>query len=500
MPDSPIKDVPFGEALKVSLNNYYDLLKNQVGGLATEEYLQLKLVADAVDVSEEKYKWFSYYNLLRRSDQAIKPTPVTGVVMTAASDLVLEYERFLRQLRSYVVRVALTADEQKQLAELDLRLGRLRSQVQQFAMADRAAWKEFAELMGYAVGDKAAYVQWSVYNGHLRDIENLMRQIREAEFDKKTILDRQYPEPTDREVIDAEFDFENPVMRLRYPIHPDFEYPDGANFNVTYLALLPLGNSALFDDRRVVTWDKTLGWMKTAHAGRFAAAFDRTTSESKSIDTDWGGSSSASYGFFIKVNANASDHTQITEDFRRATKLDVSAAAAFKVAINYPKWFRPTLFEHKRVVDNPHDFEPFFGAKGTLLYVPSHLILVRGFKVEFTSSQNWTFDYKRRFSASGGGGINVFGISFGGSGGYTNETKEHKVDSSATKLTIEDDAATVRFVGYAVKKNTVMERSVEGVLRAAFVSEGINHMTAMDGVSDSARKTESTSSTAPRRG
>jgi len=35
-----------------------------------------------------------------RSDQAIKPTPVTGVVLTAAADLVLEYERFLRQLRA----------------------------------------------------------------------------------------------------------------------------------------------------------------------------------------------------------------------------------------------------------------------------------------------------------------------------------------------------------------------------------------------------------------
>jgi len=64
--------------------------------------------------------------------------------------------------------------------------------------------------MGYPVGDRTAYVQWSVYGGHLRDIENLMREVREAEFDKKTILDRQYKEPTDREVIDAEFDFENP--------------------------------------------------------------------------------------------------------------------------------------------------------------------------------------------------------------------------------------------------------------------------------------------------
>src|SRR5690349_5249101 len=106
MADSPIKEVPFSQALTVSLNNYYDLLKSQVGGLATEEYLQLKLVADALDISETKHKWYSYYNLLRRSDQAIAPTPVSGVVMTAPSDLVRVYERFLRQLRTYVVKTA----------------------------------------------------------------------------------------------------------------------------------------------------------------------------------------------------------------------------------------------------------------------------------------------------------------------------------------------------------------------------------------------------------
>src|SRR5207244_4305617 len=126
----------------------------------------------------------------------------------------------------------------------------------------------------------------------------------------------------------------------------------------------------------------------------------------------------------------------------------------------------PTLFEHKRVKDNIHDFEQFFGPKGTLLYFPTHLILVRGFKVEFTSTQNWSFDYQHKFSASGGGGFNAFGISFGGSGSYSNEQKEHKVDVSNTKLTIADDPTTIRFVGYDVKKNTVFGTGVEHWLNA----------------------------------
>jgi hypothetical protein len=349
---------------------------------------------------------------------------------------------------------------------LELDEQRVKDQVRQWYVADRAEWKDYSDLMGYSYGDTTAFLQWCVYNGHRNEIENGNRQITEFEFDKRTILDKQYPEPTDREVIDADFDFNNPLMRLRYPIQPDFEYPDGSKFNVTYLAGLPLGSSVLFDDRRAIQWDKTLDVIQTAGAGGFTAGFSKSTSKSNSVQTDWGASSSVSYAF-ISVNASASEHTQIQEDFNHATTIDLSALAAFKLAIVYPKWFRPTLFEHKRVMDNIHDFEQFFGSKGTLLYFPSHLILVRGFKVEFTSSQDWTFDYKHKFSASGGGGLNVFGVNFGGSGSYSNEQKEHQVDVSKTKLTIADDSTTIRFVGYAVKKETVFGDQIGHAVRAA---------------------------------
>lgn len=466
-PDSPIKDVTFGQALKISLDNYYDILKAQVGGLATNEYLQLKAVADPIDISSAKYKWFSYYNLLRRSDQAIDPTPVSDVVLTAPFDLVMVYEKFLRQLRGYVVKTNLSADDQKKLADIDLDLDRLRDKINQYAILDRRVWKDYAELMGYSVGDSTAFFQWSASNGHLREIEDLMKEVRDAQFAKKTLLDKQYPEPTDREIVDAEFDFENPGMRLRYPIFPDSEYPNGNQFNVTYLATLPLGSSALFDDRRVITWDISLESMQSSQIGAVSTLFDRNTSQSSSITTDWSGSASGSYFSIIKVNASASEHTQIQDDFNHGTTIKLSSAAAYKAEIVYPSWFRPTLFKHKHVVENIHDFEPFFGSKGSLLYIPSYLIVVRGFKVEFSSSQEWTFDYQHKFSASAGGGFNVLGISFGGSGSYTNEVKEHTVDKSTTTLTIADAESTLRFVGYAVKKNTIFEDAMKAATENA---------------------------------
>ncbi|WP_332819949.1 hypothetical protein [Sphingopyxis sp.] len=467
-PDSPIQDVSFGTALKISLDNYYDLLKAQVGGLATEEYLQLKLVADTIDLSDKKaseggYIWWSYYNLLRRSDLAIEPSPVSGEVATGLTTLTDVYGRFLRKLRTFAVVAVLSPADQLRLADLDKITDARKYEARQLAIRETSEWTQYAQAMGYEIGDRNAYVQWSSSFGYRRDIEAKMQAIRIAEVEKRTILDRTFPEPSDREIIDAEFAYSDPAVRLRYPIHPDHLYDDGDRFNLNYLAILPLGSTALFDDRHVASPDKSLATIKTGGAGAFDATFDRSTQESKSIETDWKASGSGGWSF-IRVRANASQHTEIQEDFRKATSIQLGAKAAFRVNMSFPTWFRPLLFTHKRVRENPHDFAEFFGPKGSLLYYPTALIMVRGFSTKFKSSQKWTYDYKSSFSASGGGGFRSFGINFGGSGSYSKNVKEHKVDQSDTTLTITDDDATLRFVGFAVKKVTVFEDSVKALV------------------------------------
>jgi len=459
MPTSPVQDVTFGQAMKVSLNHFYDVLKEQVGKLESEEFFQLRAIADAIDIAEKDYPFFSYYNLLQRSDQAIDPQPPAGTIFTAASTLAHEYEKFLRKLRNYVVKANLSAEDEKSVNELTLAIDRLRLKMTDYAKLDQTNWKQYADALGFKVGDKLAQLQWSSQYGHLREIQDLLNEIKAAQFAKKTVLDKKYPEPTDREIIDAEFDFENPAMRLRYPIWPDNQYSEGNKFDLVYLASLPLGSTALFDDRRVIAFDKSLPVLHTQMIGAITGKFDKNTTESSSITTDWGSSGSANFAF-IRVNANASEHTEIQDEFKKATTVTLTSAAAFRLGISYPPWFKPVLFKHKRVVDNIHDFEAFFGEKGTLLYHPTHLIVVRGFKVEFVSTQDWAFDYKKKFSASAGGGFSIFGIDFGSSNSYTNETKEHKVDKSGTTLTIEDDPSTLRFMGYVVHKNTVFADTV----------------------------------------
>jgi hypothetical protein len=470
---SPVQDVTFGQGLQISLNNYYDLLKTQAATLGVDEFLQIKLVADPVSISWKKYAeggypWFSQYNLLRRADMSIVPQGVSGGVMTGIAMMSAVYGEFLQKLRGYVVLKNLSAEEQLEIADLDKKVESDKSDAVRWMILDRANWKQYAEAMGYAIGDNAAYVQWSSSYGHIRQIQNALDGIKRSQFRIKTIMDRQYPDPGDREIVEAEFDYTNPAMRLRFPVNADTDYPMGASFDIVYLSMLPLGSTALFDDRLTVGWNMALKDIKETTAGSFAqgVTYDRTTTKSTSISTDWGASGNASY-YFINVNASAGGHTEIQEDFSHATGLTLTAEAAFRVTINWPSWFRPNLFNNHHVTDNPHDFLKFFGPNGTLLYYPTGLILVRGFGVTFTSSQNWSYDYKHHFSASAGGGFSCFGYSFGASGSYTEDTHEHQTDQQNTKLSFKDDKDTLRFVGYSVRKNTVFQNSLRNAVYAS---------------------------------
>lgn len=464
---SPVKDVQFGEALQISLNHYYDLLKTQVGGLNSDEVIQLKLVADNIDLSNKNaseggYRWWSYYNLLNRSDRAIVPMPVDGEVTTGLETLHAAYEKFIQKLLQYAVRKELTDDEQKEVADLKKRRQNLNKQVQDLYIADFTNWKEFATAMGYDVGDRTAYVQWSSRFGNLQEIESITKQIEYVDVKKRRILDKEYPNSYDKEIIDAEFAFYDPASRIRYPVHPDHLYgDDGDRFNLPYLARLPLGSTGQFDDRRVGQWDKDISSIKSNGAGAFEAEFDKDTAESTTIETDWKASGSVKYGF-IKVKASVSEYRRIQKDFLKGTNIKLSAKSAQRVNMTFPNWFRPNLFSNHYVQENPYEFLEFFGESGSLRYYPTALLLVRGFSVEFESVQDWTYDFKSRFSAKGGGGFRAFGINFGGSAHYSKNVKEHKVDQSTTTLKISDDENTLRFVGYTVKEMVDFPALIDG--------------------------------------
>jgi hypothetical protein len=477
---SPVQPVSFSAALNISLNNYYDLLKAQVGGLAANEFLQLKLVADPVnisgkDVSQRGYPWWSYWNLLVRSDLSIVPSPLSDQVQVSAAKLVEVYGDFLNVLIRYVAYANLSAEDQKELADIEMTVKSLETDNGKLAADDIKRWHDYADIMGYSYGDRNQYLIWEETNGNLDDMQSNNDTIKQNRLRKKIILAKHYPDPEDQQIATASTDFDNALMEIGYPLMPDYRYSDGGQFTLNYLST-QAGNP-LFDTRRILSWNQTLGYIISTTAGGFTATFDRKTSQSSSITQDWGASGNVSY-FFINVNANAGEHTQIQEDFNTSTAIDLAATAAFRVNILYPAWFHPTLFNCKHVKDNPKDFEVFFGDAGTLLYYPTALMLVRGFSVKFNNTQSWTYDYQHHFSASGGGGFNAFGINFGSSANYTEDTKEHQVDHSTTTLTFSDDVNTIRFIGYAVAKNTVYSSDRQQALRQALGDTIFNSLNA----------------------
>lgn len=466
---SPVKDVTLGDAMKISLDNYYDILKAQTGGLGSNEFLQLKLVADAVDVSstkeEDNYKWFSYYNLLKRSDLAIDNSPIADTILTGAVTLADVYGKFLRKLRNLVVYSELSQEDKDKLDYIDTEVERLKEVAIDLFETDSQRWSRYCEVRGIETGDQSIYIQWSSRFGNIGEIENIHKKITYKKFERKTIINRKFPNADDQEIVDAEILFDDPRMRLRYPIHPDYEY--SSELTAEYLVGLPYGSTALYDDRRVINWDKTLDRIRELNVGRFTATLDTSSQRSESIKTDWGGSSSVRYGF-IKVKSGGSGFSKISEDFKKTKNITLSAESTMKVNINYGSWFKPNLFEHKRVKENPDLFLEFFGENGSLKYYPTALILLRGFGISFKTTAKWTYDYEKKFKASGGGGFRAFGINFGGKAKYGKHVKEHKVDRSETELKITDDSNSIRFVGYVVKKNEPLKEELKNIANSIY--------------------------------
>lgn len=467
---SPIKDITFGQGMLVSLDHYYDILKQKAGQLGAQEFLQLKVIADTIDLSSEDltsnggYVWFSYFNLLNRSDRAIEPDPVSGGAATSGGTLAEIYGKFLSKLRQFVVVAQLSADDQKRLAELEEENRSMGNDITRYYILDRTNWKKFAEEMGYRYGDDQAFIQWAQYSGNLQSIQTLIDKIQSNGFERNSILARSFNSPEDEDVIKADFAYSSASNRLRYPVYPDHQYDDGDKFSPVYMARLPLGSTAIFDDRLAMTWSMGLKVIKKNVDGAFTGAFGRKTRTSNSISKDWGGSANVSYGF-ISARASAAESVRIQDDFSKGTKIMVGAKAAFRIGINPPPWFKTSLFTHKYVKENPKDFEEFFGPKGKLRYYPVAIVVVRGVTVGFESEQNWTYDYKKSFSASGGGGFGAFGFSFGGSASYSSTVREHQVDQTGTMLSFSDDPDTVRFVGYVVAKNAVFDNAIDDMVK-----------------------------------
>ena len=80
---------------KATFDLFYGFVKERVGNLGANQYLQIRTIAEPLDIAV-RYPWFSYCNYLTRIDTTIVPVPLSDQYVTEDTPFSEEFARFLR--------------------------------------------------------------------------------------------------------------------------------------------------------------------------------------------------------------------------------------------------------------------------------------------------------------------------------------------------------------------------------------------------------------------
>lgn len=448
----PIKEIDVLADYGLTLDHFYSLVKKQVGQLTANQYLQIQATAVPFDMSND-YKWFSYGNIARYGDLTISPVPVSNLLTANPSALLSrEFYLFMSDLLSLIEAKELDQATVAQIDKLQTDNLNLKSHENALLVKRFADWAIYADATMTPRGDLVAFQHWLDGQASSTEITNTEREIARNEALINALRMRRYADATQQQVVDAFARFTSPASRMRFPRYDDRTYGDEqAKFNAVYFARLSDNDSSLFANRQITTVPVSLDTIIKGTIGNFSDNVAKRSVANSSIVTDWHASGSVGYGPF-SFRADARSHKEITDDFTATQSITVGAKSLQALQLDTSAWFSPDLFRHPLLPTHRKLFDRYLGEKGTLLYYPTHVIIARGFRIEFHSSQDWKHDYKSDFSASGSASISVFGIGFGGGGGYSQSVHEQTVEQRGHDL-IFDDGENVRVIGYNVAKN-----------------------------------------------
>jgi hypothetical protein len=448
----PIQEVDVLADYGLTLDHFYSLVKKQVGQLIANQYLQIQATATPLDVSAD-YKWFSYGNIARYGDMTISPVPVSDLLTANPSALLSrEFYVFVSDLLSLIEAKELDPATATQISKLQTDNLNLKSHSNALLAKRFADWAIYADATMTPRGDLVAFQHWLDGQASSTEITNTEREIARNEALINALRMRKYADATHQQVVDAFARFTSPASRTRFPRYDDRTYGDElSKFNAVYFARLADNDSSLFANRQITTVPVTLDTIAKGGIGSFSDNVAKKSVANSSITTDWNAHGRVGWGPF-SFRADAKSHKQITDDFKATQSITVGAKSLQALQLDMSAWFSPDLFRHPLLPSNRKLFDRYLGEKGTLLYYPTHVIVARGFRMEFHSSQDWTHDYKSEFSTGGSASVSIFGIGFGGGGGYSKSVHEQTVEQRGHDL-IFDDGDNVRVIGYNVAKN-----------------------------------------------
>ena len=461
----PVTEINILADYGLTLDHFYGLVKKQVGQLGANAYLQIQATAVPLDISND-YRFFSLGNIAQFGDLTIEPQPVSDLLLTnPLATLSREYYAFISQLLSLVEAKELDPATQAQIDKLVTANNNLKSHIRNLLRERMEDWQTYADATMTQRGDIVAFQHWS--DGQPSSTEIHQSLLEEAQNEALIIglRTRKYADPSHQEVVNAFAKFISPASRTRYPRWDDRQYgEETAKFSAVYFARQADNDSSLFANRQITTTRATIDEIATKPLGGFTDNVAKHSQALSDIKTDWSASGHGGWGPF-SFKANADSHQQITDDFSHTESITVGAKSLQAPQLDMTAWFEPGLFSHPLLAPNRKVFERFLGEKGSLLYLPTHLIVARGFHLEFHSSQEWHHDYKSDFSVGGAASASFFGIGWGGGGSYSKSIHEQTVETRGHDLVL-DDGDNIRLIGYNVVKNTAFLDSVENLVLA----------------------------------
>ncbi|MCF5263313.1 hypothetical protein, partial [Pseudomonas sp. PA-5-4A] len=432
---------------KATFNLFYEFVKGQVkGGLVQDQYIQLQTIAEPFDASSA-YPYFSLYGYLNKVDQLLAPVALSDQFSITDRTLYAEYSRFVETALTFIEAKALEPEVVKLINSKTVDIINLKKDIARLVREDSAAWKDYSSLRGIPYGDLAQYTQWSNRYGNANDIEADAVQLSSLYGDLERLRRTEYKNADEKEIKDAWDKLVSVGTRIRYPRMEDGAYPDGPRFSLPYLASLPTGDTAVWADRAVILPQLTVTTIATTPIGAFSVEFDKSRVAKESMESDWSGSVSGSYGWF-SASVNASESKSVSEELSHTENVTLGCRSCYIATIQPPPWFNSNLFENNIILKNKKSFLRYLGPAGTLLYYPKGLVLMRGFKITFKSTNGWKYDYVRDFSVGGSASARFFGIGIGGGYKRHEHQESHIVEKNGDSLTFDDGENTLRVIGY----------------------------------------------------
>ena len=453
---STVTEVDALADFKLTLDHFYSLVKSQVSNLQADQYIQLQAGAVQLDVDKEKYPWFSLSNLNHFFDVRLAPTPVSdSLVLLSGAKLSTEYILMLSDLLSLVEFKELDQLTIDKIEKLEAKVRNNGTRIGTLLTRRGEDWKIYASNSMIELGDLAKFHHWSQGHHTTRDIYALSQEQARDQSLVTALRIRKYNDPSDQAIVDAYAAATSPGERMRYPRHEDSLYGDEAKkFNAFYFGMLPDNDSNMFVNRQLITTKVSLGEIEATTIGALSETITKQSSANSTITTDWSSSANVSYGPF-SMSASVSSHEKIKEDFKHTESITVGAKSIQAIKFE-ATWFRPGIYENKLIGKNRRLFEQYFGKDGSLAYYPTHLIVVRGLNLKFTSSQDWQYDYESDLSVGGSASIKIFGVGFGGGGNYSQSKRSQKIEKRGHDLLL-DDGENIRIIGYVATRNTAFD-------------------------------------------